>query len=146
MAVADVANGLVGLCSKGQFMEAIENYYSDDIVSVEPVGGPGMPAKQEGIEAIKGKNQWWMENHEVHGMSIKGPYVGDGAFSVFFEMDVTPKGQRQVEMSYSLPSRNVRFWPASSCLPKRATSFSSRPLPRRTCPPRRPGTIALRAI
>ena len=96
MAVADVANGLVGLCSKGQFMEAIENYYSDDIVSVEPVGGPGMPAKQEGIEAIKGKNQWWMENHEVHGMSIKGPYVGDGAFSVFFEMDVTPKmtGQR----------------------------------------------------
>ena len=55
-----------------------------------------MPAEQEGIESIKGKNQWWMENHEVHGVSIRGPYVGDGAFSVFFELDVTPKmtGQR----------------------------------------------------
>ena len=95
MAVADVANGLVGLCSQGQLMEAIEKYYSDDIVSVEPVGGPGMPAVQNGIEAAKAKNQWWAENHEVHGLSIKGPYVGDGAFAVLFEMDVTPKMTRK---------------------------------------------------
>jgi len=96
MSVADVANGLVGLCRQGQFMEAIEKYYADDIVSIEPVGSPEMPARQEGIAAIKGKNQWWAENHEVHGLEIDGPFLGDGQFAVRFSMDVTPKftGQR----------------------------------------------------
>jgi len=96
MSVADVANGLVGLCRQGQSTEAIEKYYSDDIVSIEPVGSPEMPARQEGIAAIKGKNQWWMENHEVHKMEIDGPFVGEGAFAARFFIDVTQKfsGQR----------------------------------------------------
>lgn len=91
MSVADVANGLVGLCRQGQSTEAIEKYYSDDIVSIEPVGSPEMPARQEGIAAIKAKNQWWMENHEVHSMEIDGPYVGEGGFAARYKIDVTPK-------------------------------------------------------
>ncbi len=91
MSVADTANELVNLCRQGQFMQAIEKLYSDDIVSIEPVGNEQMPARQEGIAAIKGKNQWWAENHEVHGMEVNGPYVGDGQFAVQFKMDVTPK-------------------------------------------------------
>lgn len=96
MSVADVANGLVNLCREGKFMDAIDQYYSDDIVSVEPVGNEQMPAEVSGIEAIRGKNQWWMDNHEVHGLEIKGPYVGKDGFAVKFGMDVTPKmtGQR----------------------------------------------------
>ncbi len=96
MSVADVANGLVGLCRQGKFMEAIETYYGDDIVSVEPVAMSGMPATQSGIDAIKGKTQWFEQNHEVHGLKIEGPWVSDDGFTVLFEMDVTPKmsGQR----------------------------------------------------
>ena len=96
MSTADVANGLVGLCRQGQFMEVIETYYSDNIVSVEPVGNEQMPAEMSGLDAIKGKNQWWVENHEVHGPQVDGPFVGDSQFAVRFHMDVTPKmtGQR----------------------------------------------------
>jgi ketosteroid isomerase-like protein len=96
MSVADVANGLVNLCREGKFMDAISQYYSDDIVSVESVGNEQMPAEMSGIEAIRGKNQWWVENHEIHGVEITGPYVGDDGFTVKFAMDVTPKmtGQR----------------------------------------------------
>ena len=96
MSVADVANSLVSLCRQGQFMEVINQYYGDNIVSVEPVGGEGMPAEMSGIDAIRGKNNWWVENHEVHGLTVDGPFIGDGQFAVRFTMDVTPKmtGQR----------------------------------------------------
>ncbi len=100
MSAADIANGLVNLCRQGQFMEAIENYYSSDIFSVEPVGSPEMPAEMSGIDAIKGKNQWWVENHEVHGLEIDGPFVGDSQFAVRFKMDITPKASgRRMQMT-----------------------------------------------
>ena len=103
MSAADVGNNLVNLCRQGQFTEVINQHYSDNIVSVEPVGGEGMPAEMSGIDAIRGKNNWWVENHEVHGLTVDGPFVGDGQFAVRFTMDVTPKmtGQRatMVEMA-----------------------------------------------
>lgn len=79
------------MCSQGQFPEVIAKYYSDDIVSIEAFGMPEMPARQEGIAAIKAKNEWWMENHEVHGVDVEGPLVGGNKFAVTFDMDVTPK-------------------------------------------------------
>lgn len=92
----EVGKDLVAMCSQGQFPEVIEKYYSDGIVSIEAFEAPGMPARQEGIEAIKGKNQWWMDNHEVHGVQVEGPLVGGDKFAVTFDMDVTSKiaGQR----------------------------------------------------
>jgi len=96
MSVSDVANGLVNLCREGKFMDAISQYYSDDIVSVEPVGNEQMPAEMSRIEAIRGKNQWWTDNHEVHGLEVARPYVSDDGFAVRFTIDATPKmtGQR----------------------------------------------------
>jgi hypothetical protein len=102
MSTAEVAKGLVDLCRSGKYMEAVSRYYSDDIVSVESASGPGMPAEMSGIEAIKGKNQWWVENHEIHKAEVNGPYVGDDKFAVEFKLDFTfkPSGKRSkmVEM------------------------------------------------
>ena len=104
MSAADVGNSLVSLCRQGQFMEVIDQYYSDNIVSVEPVGDEAMPAEMSGIDAVRGKNQWWVENHEVHGVTLDGPSVGDGQFAVRFTMDVTPKmtGQRTTMIEMAL--------------------------------------------
>ena len=66
MSVADIANGLVALCREGKNLEAVNKYYADDIVSVESASGPGMPAEMTGIKAVRGKNEWWLANHEVH--------------------------------------------------------------------------------
>lgn len=91
MSTADIAKGIVDLCRKGKYMEAVEKYYSDKIVSIESASAPGMPAEMKGIEAIRGKTKHFMETTEVHSQEVNGPFVGDGQFAVEFKMDMTQK-------------------------------------------------------
>jgi SnoaL-like domain len=91
MALADLASGLVKLCRKGKFLNAVDKFYGDDIVSVEPVAGPQMPAQQSGIDAIRAKNKWFEENFEVHSVQVEGPFLGKGQFAARFTLDVTQK-------------------------------------------------------
>lgn len=97
--VSEVANDLVDLCRSGQFTAVIDKHYSDDIVSIEPVDSPSSPKRQEGIEAIRGKNAWWVENHEVHSATVEGPFVSEEQFAVRFKFDVTFKpASKRMEM------------------------------------------------
>ena len=91
-----IAQELVDLCRAGRNGDAIDKLYSDNIVSVEPVGGEGMPAEMTGIAAIKGKHHWWTENMLVHSMEIVGPFLGGDGFAVYFNYDTTfkPNGKR----------------------------------------------------
>jgi ketosteroid isomerase-like protein len=93
---ATVAQELVSFCRAGRNIEAINKLYSRDIVSVEPVGNDAMPAKMTGIDAVRGKTEWWVANNEVHSAEVHGPFVGDDQFAVHFAYDVTskPTGQR----------------------------------------------------
>ena len=96
MSTADVANDLVALCRVGKNLEAIEKYYDKDTVSLESAGSPEAPAELRGIEAIKNKNRFWFENHEVHSAEANGPYIGKDQFAVQFNFDFThkPSGRR----------------------------------------------------
>jgi ketosteroid isomerase-like protein len=92
-----VAEELVAFCRVGKNMEAINSLYSPDIVSVESMGNEQMPREMKGLDAIRGKNQWWGENNEVHSAKTEGPFVGnDDKFAVYYNYDVTsrPTGQR----------------------------------------------------
>ena len=91
MSTAEIAKGLVELCRERKYMEAVNKYYSDKIVSVESASAPGMPAEMKGIEAIRGKTQWWIDNHQVHDEEVNGPFLGEKQFAVEFKFDVTPK-------------------------------------------------------
>ena len=86
-----VGKKLVDLCRENKFMEAVETLYSPDIVSIEPMGNETMPARMEGIGAIKGKTKWWEDNHEVHKTEAEGPYPHGDRFAVHFKMDITAK-------------------------------------------------------
>ena len=99
MSAQEVAKALADLCRQGKNMEAIETYYSDHIVSVEPMDMPNLPARMEGIEAVRGKNQWWYDNHEVHAMEVKGPYVHGDQFALLFEIDVTTKAGERAQLA-----------------------------------------------
>ena len=96
MTTAEVAKKLVELCRKGAFEEAIQSLYAPNIVSVEPMEMPGMPRTLEGIDAIRKKTQWWIENHTIHSMSASDPFVSPEKIAVQFDMDVTnkPSGKR----------------------------------------------------
>ena len=75
----EIGKRLVTLCQQGKTMEAVDRLYADDIVSIEGQGSDEMPARMEGIDAIRGKNTWWYDNHEVHAMTTAGPFVGHRA-------------------------------------------------------------------
>lgn len=96
MTTQEVANTLVSLCSQGKFREALEALYSPDIVSVEAGAPPGGSRESKGIDAVRGKGEWWVANHEIHSTSVEGPLVAGSHFAVTFKMDVTfkPKNLR----------------------------------------------------
>ena len=93
---AGVAQELVSLCRAGKYLDAVGKLYSKDIVSVEPIDSPQKPAEMRGIDIIRGKNERWVENNEIHKAEAIGPFVGEGQFAVRFDLDFTIKqsGQR----------------------------------------------------
>lgn len=97
MTIEEIANGLVDLCRQGKYLEAIDAYYHDDILSIEPVGGEAMPAEMRGKETVRKKSEWWIENNEVHSSEIEGPMIGGNQFSMLLTSDVTfkPENRRQ---------------------------------------------------
>ncbi|HJU90246.1 MAG TPA: nuclear transport factor 2 family protein [Gemmatimonadaceae bacterium] len=104
--ITELASNLVDMCRQGRFVDAVDKFYAPNIVSVESVDF-GLGKEQRGLEAVRGKNVWWEENNELHGVQVAGPFVGAGRhsnqFAVRFDFDVTSNatGQRRrvVEMA-----------------------------------------------
>jgi hypothetical protein len=63
---------------------------------VEAVAMPGAQQEIKGLAAVKGKNEWWLANHEIHSASVSGPWPHGDRFVVGFHYDVTnkPSGKR----------------------------------------------------
>jgi hypothetical protein len=88
---AAVAHELADLCRAGRNLDAIAKFYSPNIVSIEPVGDEQNPAELHGIDAVRGKNEWWYQNYNVNSVDVKGPFMGDHEFAMFYDFDVTGK-------------------------------------------------------
>ena len=86
----EVGKQLVELCRAYKYVEAVEQLYADDIVSVEAMD-MGTGRTMTGKVAVLKKNQWWVENHEFHGGEADGPWPHDDRFIVHFKLDVTAK-------------------------------------------------------
>src|SRR5918999_284155 len=101
---ATVAQGLVALCREGRNLDAVNRLYSPRIVSIESSGTPEMPTEMSGIEAIRGKHEWWDANNEVHSAEVSGPFLGEDQFAVKFTWDATfkPTGQRSTMREMAL--------------------------------------------
>lgn len=91
MSTLETGNKLVEFCKQNKNMEAIDSLYSQDIVSLEPRSTAEAPAEVHGLEAIRGKNQWWIDNQKINSSSIEGPFVNGDRFSVNFKYNVTGK-------------------------------------------------------
>jgi len=91
MDAKQVGEKLVELCRRGGNLEAISTLYGDDIVSVEATAVPGMEAEARGIDAVRKKNEWWIENHGVHSVNISGPFPHGDRFAVLYDYEITPK-------------------------------------------------------
>lgn len=96
MNTLEIARKLVELCQQGKNLEALDTLYAADVVSVEAVAMPDGQQEMRGLVAVKGKNEWWLANHEVHSASVTGPWPHGDRFVVGFQFDVTnkPSGKR----------------------------------------------------
>ena len=87
--VLEIGKKLVELCRKGKESEAVNTLYGPKIISIEPQAGPSGPARQEGIAAIKAKNEWFEKNNTVNKCEVEGPWPHGDRFIVRFKYDVT---------------------------------------------------------
>lgn len=96
MTTMDIADQLVALCREGKEKEAQHLLYAEDAVSVEAGAPAGQATEVKGLAAIRAKGEWWYANHEVHQVTITGPWPNGDRFILGFKIDVTPKatGQR----------------------------------------------------
>ena len=61
------------------------------------IEGVGVEMAWVGEKAVRAKGEEWMNDHEIHGATAEGPFVGATGFAVKFVMDVTTKstGERR---------------------------------------------------
>ena len=82
MGVTEIGQELVALCQQGKNLEALDTLYDWDVLSMEPMAMPGMPAEIKGVDALKKKSEWWFANNELHGGSARGPFPNGDRFAV----------------------------------------------------------------
>ena len=97
MTTKQIADRLVILCRQGQIPQAMEELYSDDILSVEPDHAPVKTAKGKPAVFAKGK-QFASMIEERHGGSFSDPIVGGRYFSVAMMLDATFIGKGRMTM------------------------------------------------
>ena len=85
MNTQEVANKVVELTRKQAWKEALDTLYSKDIVSVESQAMGGGSPESRGIDAVRGKTDWWINNMQVHSVKVNGPY----------DVDATDKNSKQ---------------------------------------------------
>jgi ketosteroid isomerase-like protein len=96
MSTAEIAKRYFDLVKDHKHDECLTELFSKDAVSVEAMTPPGGDATAKGIEAIRGKGKWWVDNHTVHKAEHFGPYPNGDRFAVRFVYDITnkPSGKR----------------------------------------------------
>ena len=98
MTTQDVANRLSELFKENKWMEAQEELFSNDAVSIEPENTPGLPTVY-GLDNIKKKGEMFQSMvEEVHGGYASEPVVAGNHIAVAMGMDVTMKGQGRSKM------------------------------------------------
>lgn len=86
MDLKNIANELVAGCREGREGENLGKLYAPDAVSVE-AADMGQGREVQGVDAIKGKHEWWNSTTEVTSASVSDPMLhGEDRFAVIFEV------------------------------------------------------------
>lgn len=100
MNTEEVAKKVVELTRKQAWHEALDTLYAKDIVSVEAQAMGGDSPEKRGIDAVRGKTDWWVDNMDVHDFKVSGPFVAHDRFVVQYDVDATDKNsKKRMQMS-----------------------------------------------
>lgn len=85
MTTAEIGAQIVGLCLEGKYVEAVERFYADDVVSVEAMDFGGKGREMHGKAAVRQKNVQWLEDNEVQALTAEGPFASPDGFVVVYK-------------------------------------------------------------
>ena len=95
MNTEEVAQKVVELVRKQAWHEALDTLYDKNIVSIEARASDGESAEKRGIDQVRGKTDWWLENMQVHSFKANGSFVARDRFVVQYDADVTDKNSNK---------------------------------------------------
>ena len=122
--LTDVAGKLADCCNSGREAEALDSLYAQDCVSVEalPMGEAGR--ETQGLEAIRGKHEWWYGAHDVHSCSGMTSSRSFSTWTSRTRRPVSGCGRRKSASTQSrmarLPAKNSSILPWDEALRGRA--------------------------
>lgn len=90
MDTKEIANRLVGLCREGKYLDAIDELYDQNIVSVEPEYA--RTPLTNGFENVRKKSEEWAASIiEIHSTETSDPIIAGNFFSCVMKVDATMK-------------------------------------------------------
>jgi hypothetical protein len=94
MTTEEIVKKLLEYIKNGQNVQAEEELYADDVLSVEQNG-----YSVKGKENVIAKTKAAMAGvQEFHGGGVSAAYVGADSFLLRYEMDMTPVGGERMQM------------------------------------------------
>jgi hypothetical protein len=94
MNTKEVAKKVVELVRTQAWHEALDMLYDRNIVSVEARTMDGSSPETRGIEGVRGKVDWWLDNMQVHSFKASEPFVAHDRFVVQYDAEVTDKNSK----------------------------------------------------
>ena len=95
MNTEEVAKKVVELVRNQAWYEALDTLYDKDIVSVEARANESGSFETRGVDAVRGKVDWWVDAMQVHSFKASGPFVAHDRFVVRYDADVTDKKEKK---------------------------------------------------
>jgi hypothetical protein len=97
MTTYEIGQKYVALVKEGRREECLSTLFSEAAVSVEAAEFPGRERTVKGLDALRAKSKFFLDNNEVHKAEVFGPYPHDDRFAVRFVFELTfkPTGQRR---------------------------------------------------
>ena len=91
MTTEEIGRKVVELTRKQAWREAVDTLYSNDIVSVEAQAMGGESPEKRGLEAVRGKTEWWVNTMNVYDIKVTGPFVAHDRFVVLYDIEFGEK-------------------------------------------------------
>ena len=96
MTLEEIASELVAGCRENRTQANLGKLYAPDAVSVE-AADMGQGRETRGIDAIRGKHEWWESTMEVEEAHVSDPMPnGADKFAVIYRMRAGEKGSGQM--------------------------------------------------
>jgi hypothetical protein len=86
MTTEEIGKKVVELTRRQAWREAVDTLYSNDIVSVEAQAMGGESSEKRGLEAVRGKTEWWINTMNVYDIKVTGPFVAHDRFVVLYDI------------------------------------------------------------